>query len=206
AVDCEMCKTEVGAELTRVSVLEFTLDEEERKGEVIERMDELVMPSRPILDYLTKFSGITAEMMVGVTTTLADIQGQLLDLLSPRDILVGHSLNSDLVALKLLHPRVIDTSLLYHHPKGPPFRASLKWLAQRHLKREVQTSGDAGHNSLEDAQVCVDLVKAKAKKGWSFGRFDSHQESIFARISRVGLKAGMVDYQKAIRPFLICFS
>ncbi|KAI9229257.1 MAG: hypothetical protein DHS80DRAFT_22525 [Piptocephalis tieghemiana] len=206
AVDCEMCRTEMGQELTRISVLEFFLkgekEEEKDKDKVIVQMDELVMPPRPILDYLTKFSGITAEMMVGITTTLEDVQRRLLDLISPRDVLVGHSLNSDLFALKLLHPRVIDTSLLYHHSKGPPYRPSLKWLAHRHLSRDVQTSGDAGHDSLEDAQVCVDLVKMKNQKGWAFGRFDSNQEPIFARIARSGLKSGMVDSRHSIRPFL----
>ena len=37
-------------------------------------MDELVRPEAPITDYVTRYSGITAAMMAGVTTSLADVQ------------------------------------------------------------------------------------------------------------------------------------
>ena len=37
-------------------------------------MDELVRPDAAITDYVTRYSGITAEMMADVTTSLADVQ------------------------------------------------------------------------------------------------------------------------------------
>ncbi len=40
-------------------------------------MDELVRPEAPITDYVTRYSGITAAMMAGVTTSLADVQVSL---------------------------------------------------------------------------------------------------------------------------------
>jgi len=43
---------------------------------------------------------------------------------------VGHSIDSDLRALKLVHRRVIDTAALYPHPKGAPLKQSLKALAK----------------------------------------------------------------------------
>ncbi|KAI4607699.1 hypothetical protein J4E80_009440 [Alternaria sp. BMP 0032] len=175
SVDCEMCKAENDQlVLTRISLLNW---------DGTTALDKLVKPDVAIKDYLTQWSGITAAMLQDVTTTLADIQKELLELITPRTILVGHSLNSDLNALKLTHPFIIDTGILYPHPRGPPYKQSLKWLAQKYLKREVQ-KGSAGHDSVEDARTCLDLVKQKCEKGPRWGSGDTNAESIFKRMDR----------------------
>lgn len=99
--------------------------------------------------------------------------------------------------------------MIYQHPRGSPFKASLKWLAQKWLKKEIQTAvaggtSVGGHDSEEDARTCVDLLNLKMQKGalalWSsfsssglmrfigagpgFGEFVNDQETIFERISR----------------------
>jgi RNA exonuclease 1 len=175
SVDCEMCKAENDQlVLTRISLLNW---------DGTTALDKLVKPDVAIKDYLTQWSGITAAMLQDVTTTLADIQKELLELITPRTILVGHSLNSDLNALKLTHPFLIDTGILYPHPRGPPYKQSLKWLAQKYLKREVQ-KGTTGHDSVEDARTCLDLVKQKCEKGPRWGSGDTNAESIFKRMDR----------------------
>lgn len=136
-------------------------------------------------DRYHSFSGITAERLDAVTTTLANVQERLLDILTPRTILVGHSLDSDLAALKLTHPFIVDTSILYQHPRGPPLKSSLKWLAQKYLHREIQKGhGTIGHDSVEDSRACLDLVKMKCEKGPEWGNSGSTTENIFQRLSR----------------------
>lgn len=104
---------------------------------------------------------------------------------------------------QLAHPWIIDTSVLYHHTRGPPYKASLKWLAQRWLQREIQQPAKLddggqtlGHNSEEDARAAVELVRLKMQKGPGFGEFATDQESIFERLSRAEppVKTAIVDH------------
>jgi RNA exonuclease 1 len=113
------------------------------------------------------------------------IQERLLPLLTPHTILIGHSLNADLRVLKITHPFIIDTSILYQHPRGPPLKSSLKWLAQKYLNREIQKGhGVSGHDSVEDARACLDLVKLKCERGPQWGTSEATGESVFKRLSR----------------------
>ena len=177
ALDCEMCVTGPDEySLTRISLVNWD-------GTVV--LDELVRPDKPIIDYVTRFSGITEAMLAPVVTSLRDIQTMLLDILHPRTILVGHSLESDLKALQLSHPYIVDTSILFPHNRGPPLKNSLKFLTQRFLKREIQ-KGTAGHDSIEDAKACLDLVKQKCEKGKAWGNHESQGENLFRRLDRTG--------------------
>ncbi|KAI9657780.1 MAG: hypothetical protein M1821_002956 [Bathelium mastoideum] len=176
-MDCEMCKTADDVfELTRISLVSWD-------GQVL--MDQLVKPDEPIVDYLTPYSGITADMLANVSTRLRDVQIRLLDILTSDTILVGHSLNSDLSALKITHPHIVDTSIIFPHPRGPPFKSSLKWLSQKYLGREIQTGhGNKGHDSIEDARASLDLVRQKCEKGPKWATSEASGEPIFQRLSR----------------------
>lgn len=60
----------------------------------------------------------------------------------------------------------------------------MKWLAYRWLERRIQNGGDNGHDSIEDALTCLDLIKLKIKNGQGFGEYYNDQESVFSRIKR----------------------
>lgn len=176
ALDCEMVlTTDDKSSLARISLMDWS-------GSTV--LDSYVKPDLPIKNYFTQYSGITESHLADVTTTLSDIQKRLLSILGPDSILLGHSLESDLNALKLTHPFIVDTSIIYPHPRGLPLRSSLKFLANRYLKREIQKQGANGHDSVEDARAVLDLVKLKCEKGPRWGTLDANGESIFKRISR----------------------
>lgn len=50
-----------------------------------------------------RFSGVTAEDMKNTVTSIRDVQAILLNLFSADTILIGHSLESDLFALKVYY-------------------------------------------------------------------------------------------------------
>ncbi|XP_028620070.1 RNA exonuclease 5 isoform X2 [Grammomys surdaster] len=203
-LDCEVCLTSMGKELTRISLVA-------EGGHCL--MDELVKPDFKILDYLTSFSGVTKESLNPVTTKLKDVQKLLRELLPPDAVLVGHCLDLDLRVLKvcicfkilfcstktwsiqlrckdlgsllpsmlpvysvsircnslilfppqMIHPYVIDTSLLYIGKQGRRFR--LTFLAKVILGKDIQCPNKLGHDGIEVARTTLELVQYFLKYG-----------------------------------------
>ncbi|OZJ02347.1 hypothetical protein BZG36_04387 [Bifiguratus adelaidae] len=153
ALDCEMGYTTIGMELIRLSVIDM-------KEEAV--LDTLVRPTHPVLDLNSRFSGVTS-LDGAIEFHLA--RQKLMALLQKSTIIIGHGLENDLRALRLLHGRVIDTVKLYPHPGGLPYRHSLKNLARKYLKIFIQNDVDAaGHDSAEDARAALELVALKVQK------------------------------------------
>ncbi|XP_023330635.1 uncharacterized exonuclease C637.09 isoform X2 [Eurytemora carolleeae] len=163
SIDCEMCFTERGKnELTRICMVNENL-------EVV--YHSYVKPESRIVDYLTRYSGITAEHLVNVNTRLKDVQADLKRLLPPDAILVGQSLNCDLKALEMMHPYVIDTSIIFNITGNRFRKTKLSVLSSIFLKKQIQVQSHVvvGHSPEEDAKAAMDLVKLKLKEGYQFG-------------------------------------
>ncbi|XP_016397793.1 RNA exonuclease 1 homolog isoform X1 [Sinocyclocheilus rhinocerous] len=154
ALDCEMCYTKQGLELTRVTVINSDL-------KVI--YDTFVKPGSKVVDYNTRFSGVTQDDLENTTITLRDVQAVLLSMFSAESILIGHSLESDLFALKLIHSMVVDTAIVFPHRLGLPYKRALRNLMADYLKRIIQDSV-GGHDSSEDARACMELMIWKIKE------------------------------------------
>jgi RNA exonuclease 1 len=156
AVDCEMVLCEDGTEgLVRVGVVDRDL-------KVI--LDEFVKPNKPVVDYRTDITGITAEDIENASLSVVDIQETLQPFLSTGTILVGHSLNRDLEVLKIDHPKVIDTALVFKYPNTRKLRRpSLNNLCKSILGYEVRKTG-VPHDCVHDASAAMKLALAVVEK------------------------------------------
>ena len=174
ALDCEMGFTVYGFELIRLTVISWP------KGEKV--IDVLVRPFGDVLDLNTRFSGVRPEQFVEAKrygSKRANSKDELQIVGSPKEArdllwshinpstpLIGHGLDNDLLALRMVHPCIVDTALLCPHSAGLPLRRSLKSLALDYIHRVIQNAGIAGHDSAEDAKAAGDIVRELVKRKW----------------------------------------
>ncbi|KAK6332843.1 RNA exonuclease 3 [Orbilia brochopaga] len=170
-LDCEMAFTTEGFEMIRLTATRFPTFETV--------VDVLVQPFGEILDLNTRFSGVTKEQWAAapalkpgtVYGEKATITPKAISPIHAREvlfkhvdattILIGHSLENDLKCMRIIHPRIVDTAILYPR-RNMPARWSLKVLVKNHLGRYIQaTDSDKGHDSKEDANEAGNLVRKK---------------------------------------------
>ncbi|GFF25102.1 RNA exonuclease 3 [Aspergillus udagawae] len=175
--DCEMGYTTLGLELIRLTAVSWP------QGKLL--LDVLVRPFGEILDLNSRFSGVFPEHYkkavpykgtsspsaaeddaLQVVESPAAARALLFKFLQPDTPLIGHAIDNDLNACRIIHPTIIDTVLLYPHPRGLPIRMGLKALVKKYLDRDIQTRGSQGHDSKEDAIATGDLVRVKAAETW----------------------------------------
>ena len=186
--DCEMGYTTMGLELIRLTATSWPSGEE--------LIDVLVRPLGEVLDLNSRFSGVFPKDYANAapyhSTTDSDskainangkLQLQLVDspaaardllfeFLTPETPLMGHALDNDLNSARIIHPSIVDSVLLYPHPRGLPIRFGLKVLMKKHLDRDIQTGGAQGHDSKEDARAAGDLVRLKVAEMWKVMKRD----------------------------------
>ncbi|XP_058398396.1 apoptosis-enhancing nuclease [Diceros bicornis minor] len=156
AIDCEMVGTGPRgrvSELARCSVVSY-------HGDVL--YDKYVRPEMPVVDYRTRWSGITRQhMRTAIPFQVA--QKEILKLLKGK-VVVGHALHNDFQALKYVHPRSLtrDTTYVPNLLSQPSLhtrtRVSLKDLALQLLHKKIQV-GQHGHSSVEDAMTAMELYQ-----------------------------------------------
>ena len=181
--DCEMGYTTLGMELIRLTATEWP-----GGGELL---DVLVRPMGEVLDLNSRFSGVwprhfaeavpygdraarceeldkgefKSERLLMVESP-AKARELLFEHLTTTTPLIGHAIENDLNATRIIHPSIIDTVLLFPHPRGLPIRHGLKMLVKKYLNRDIQMGGAQGHDSKEDARAAGDLVRVKVAEIW----------------------------------------
>lgn len=177
ALDCEMIYTEVGgSSVARISMVDYASEQ------VL--IDCLIKPESKIIDYNTRYSGITpgsydsasvsdlvffdefkkqtqSESSVQRTNgylTFDEMKILMCKYLNSSDIILGHGLENDLTALRLKHSKIIDTAVLFLDPVSQKKR-SLERLVALNCQLFIQNSTCDGHSSIEDSVACIKLLK-----------------------------------------------
>lgn len=132
-------------------------------------LDDLMPPPPPGTESIAPPSSKPASPAKGplpIVSSPAAARDLLCTYITPQTPLIGHALENDLNSVRLCHPTIIDTIVLFPHPKGLPLRFGLKMLSKRHLNRDIQMGGASGHDSLEDARATGDLVRKAVGSRW----------------------------------------
>ncbi|CAB60521.2 Exonuclease domain-containing protein [Caenorhabditis elegans] len=153
ALDCELVHTLNGLEVARVSLVDM-------KGKVL--LDTFALPVFEVISFNSTFSGVTEKDMESAIS-LEACRLQLFQLINSETLLVGHSLESDLKALRLVHHNVIDTAVLFSivdPSRSYILKLSLQNLAKKYLCKDVQSEA-SGHSSIEDSHTCMELLATR---------------------------------------------
>lgn len=170
--------------LARISVIDC------RTREVI--LDDHVLPREPVVDYLTRFSGIVSKdlnpkqsphHLIGTRAAYLKLRF----LMERGCIFVGHGLQQDFWTVNLAVPasQIIDTVAIYHKPSQR--YVSLRFLTNFVLKRDMQQDV---HDSVEDAMAAYELY-AKALELKQKGEFEKLLDDLYELGQKTDWKLGV---------------
>ncbi|KAL9599323.1 MAG: hypothetical protein Q9179_003596 [Wetmoreana sp. 5 TL-2023] len=142
--------------LARVSVLRAN-----GPHEGLPFINEYISISEPVVDYVTKYSGVSAGDLdpassVHPLVPLKVAYKKLWILLNVGCIFVGHGLIKDFRNINMFvpKPQIVDTVTLFYNPARSKRHLSLRFLAWYLLKENIQSET---HDSIEDALTALKL-------------------------------------------------
>ena len=129
-------------------------------------INRLVQPTQRVVDWQTRYSGVTVSMMAAAHKKGETLNGwngarnALWQHIDAETVLIGHALQHDLSALRMIHPCVVDSAILTRNAAGPDCARTwaLKTLCKDFLGIDIQNRGRKGHDGLEDALATRQVV------------------------------------------------
>jgi hypothetical protein len=168
--------------IARVSVIDA------RNDSVL--IDDFVLQTEPVVDYATRFSGITAQDLSPATSRhhLAHLRTTYLKLrwlIDAGCIFVGHGVTKDFHVLNVTVPpgQVFDTVELWCLPEMR--KMSLRYLAHYLLGKDIQ--GET-HDSIEDSRISLELYR-KYKECAESGKLAGTLRDLYEHGRKVEFKA-----------------
>ncbi|RAL04543.1 ribonuclease H-like protein [Aspergillus ibericus CBS 121593] len=163
-IDCEMVTVTSGRRhIASIAAVDFLT------GEVL--LNQYVYPEAKIVNYNTRYSGISHATMMAAVRNGAALRGweaareALWEHVDQDTVLIGHALQNDLSIMGIIHSRIVDSQILTGEAIFPKLSTSsplprltgLKALASELTEYDIQ-AGRKGHTALEDAYATRDVV------------------------------------------------
>jgi DNA polymerase III epsilon subunit-like protein len=157
-LDCEMVGTADGAgEAIFLCVADYIT------GAVL--INRFVYPSKKIIQMRSSIHGITKSTLDDAVSQGQALSGwkgaraELWKYIDDRTVLVGHALEHDLDALRIIHPRVVDSGILSRNAVGiHRIRWGLRTLCSELLNVEIRQNKGGIHDCLEDVLSTREVV------------------------------------------------
>ncbi|KAJ7589140.1 ribonuclease H-like domain-containing protein [Mycena floridula] len=144
--------------LARVAIVDY-------QGQTL--LDTYVVPTVKVTDYRTVMTGIQPSHLSGSNAIQFSIVQEYVAEILRGNILIGHTLWTDLSVLGIAHPAVDTRDVGLYHPfrnalHSPNRVVGLQILAWQFLRRRCQQEGS---NPLENARAALDLYR-KRQQDW----------------------------------------
>lgn len=147
-LDCEMCYTNKGFEMMKISISDFKTEKP--------LLNSIVHPDGDlIIDLNSHVSGV--DEIPQSALTFDELLVKLAELTDENTIIVGHGLENDLNVLRMIYPLIVDTAIILSDNQVDVRRKDpLKKLAWDYLSENIQSGS---HDSLEDAIIPIKIIK-----------------------------------------------
>ena len=157
-MDCEMVGIDGDySELARISVVDYF------SGETL--IDRFVQPREKVRDWRTRYSGVTPDLLAQARHRgqlfhgFEQARAALFEFIDDDTILIGHTLNHDFDALRIMHYRIIDLHIMLREESTRnAIGLGLQTITKRFLNKDIQNHGKLGHDSLEDALATREVL------------------------------------------------
>ncbi|KAL8966737.1 MAG: hypothetical protein Q9183_003233, partial [Haloplaca sp. 2 TL-2023] len=187
--------------LARVSVLRAN-----GPHEGLPFINEYISISEPVVDYVTKYSGVSAtdldpNMSIHPLVPLKVAYKKLWILLNVGCVFVGHGLIKDFRNINMFVPKsqIVDTVTLFYNPARSKRQLSLRFLAWYLLKENIQSET---HDSIEDALTALKIWR-KYQEFEDAGIVEKMLDEIYAAGKKYNFKVPEQGHERTTGNLLV---
>jgi len=147
-----------GLDCKKDSIIEISFLVQNEKGEVVDKLDEVIIPDRsPLTPYVTHITGITEKEI----TEQGKLFSALLSVVKEKigdAIIVGHNIDFDINFLQEYGVDIIKNERIDTHELARIVLINEESYALEILSQKYKFSHANAHRAMSDVEACVELL------------------------------------------------